>query len=493
MNSDLPGLIDRFAGLNVLVIGEAMLDSYLEGTATRLAHEAPVPVVALDHRIDVPGGAANAAAGVAALGGSVTLLSVIGDDDEGRWLLCCLEERRVITDHMIVDHRRRTLAKQRVVAGGQILLRFDQGSTSPVDPATEEVLLDRLTALVPHCDAVIVSDYAYGILTPRLIETLGRLQAQAPRLLVVDARDLPAYRAAGVTVVKPNYQEAARLLGLPEVAGPRQRAAQIGLDAGRLLDLTGAQLAAVTMDEDGALFLERGAPVYRTFARPGSRSRSAGAGDTFVGALTLALAAGANTPTAAELASAAAAVVIEKERTATCTAAELGEYLWSGAKLIPDLARLSARIAYHRDQRRRIVFTNGCFDILHRGHITYLNRAKALGDVLVVGLNTDASVRRLKGPERPINPLEDRVQVLAALSCVDYIVPFGEDTPERLIRAVRPDLFVKGGDYTRETLPEADLVEALGGCVQILPYLEDRSTSEIVARIRAANAAEGVV
>jgi D-beta-D-heptose 7-phosphate kinase/D-beta-D-heptose 1-phosphate adenosyltransferase len=484
MNNDLPGLIDRFAGLNVLVLGEAMLDSYLQGSAHRLAQEAPVPVVSLSRRMNLPGGAANAAAEVAALGGSVTLLSVVGDDLEAHLLREALTRRGVISDHLVTQHGRGTLAKQRLLADGQMLVRFDQGSTDPIDAGAEEALLDRLSALYAHCDAVIVSDYDYGVVTPRIVETLAELQARTPRLLVVDARDLRRYGQVGAIAVKPNYLEAMRLLNLRPAEGTKARAAQIAAEGERLLEITGAQLVAVTLDEDGGLFLERAVPPYRTFARPADgRDRVTGAGDTFAAALALSLAAGATTPTAAELASAASAVVIGKDGTATCTAAELRQYLWAGEKLVPDLKRITDCVAYHRAQGRRIVFTNGCFDILHRGHITYLNRAKALGDVLVLGVNSDESARRLKGPDRPINPLEDRIQVLAALSCVDYIVPFEEDRPDNVIRAVRPDLFVKGGDYTRDSLPEASLVEALGGNVQILPHLADHSTTEIVKRI----------
>jgi D-beta-D-heptose 7-phosphate kinase/D-beta-D-heptose 1-phosphate adenosyltransferase len=248
--------------------------------------------------------------------------------------------------------------------------------------------------------------------------------------------------------------------------------------------LTGARLAAVTLDRDGALFFERGSPPYRTYARPAANSRAAGAGDTFVGALALGLAAGAHTPVVAELAAAAAAVVVAKDGTAACYAQELREYVSAGGKYVPDLRRLAARVEFLRQQGRRIVFTNGCFDILHRGHITYLNQAKALGDVLVVGVNSDDGIRRLKGPDRPINTLEDRIQVLAALSCVDHLTAFDEDTPCNLIQALRPHVFVKGGDYTRERLPEAPLVEAFGGVVQILPYLQDRSTTGIIERIQ---------
>lgn len=491
MQVNLLHLIDAFAGLRVLVIGDPMLDSYLEGAAASLCREAPVPVVTLTDRTDAPGGAANTAANVASLGGGVTLLGVIGADAEGATLRRILAERGIDANHLIAHPQRTTLAKHRLIASAQILVRFDQGCTSPIDALTEERLLEQLEALFAHSDAVIVSDYGYGVLTERIIAALARLQARTPRVLVVDAKNLAAYRHVGVTAVKPNYAEAGRLLGLPPERDPPARIATMTSQGGRLLGMVGTQIAAITLDTDGALIFERGNPPYRTYAQPRSHSHAAGAGDTFVSALALALAAGAHTPAAAELASAAAAVVVARDGTITCAAEELRATVAAADRLVADSEQLAARVAIYRRQGRRIVFANGCFDLLHRGHITLLNQAKALGDVLIVGVNSDASIRRIKGAGRPINRLEDRMQVLAALSCIDQLVVFDDDTPAALLRAVRPDVFVKGGNYTRDTLPETDLVERLGGRVHILPYLTDYSTNGLIARIRAgAGAAE---
>ena len=478
-------LIDRFAGLRVLVIGEAMLDSYLEGGVARLCQEAPVPVVSVRERRNVPGGAANTAANVARLGAEPSLLSVIGDDAEGALLREALASAGVSADNVLAAADRRTLAKQRVLADSQIIVRFDQGTTEAVDRETEERLIERLRRFFPHCDAVIVSDYGYGIVTPAVLEALAGLQARDPRVVVADAKDLRAYRHVGVTAVKPNYDQALRLLQAGDDPASGDRGDRIAAQAQRILDATGAEIAAITLDTEGAVLVERGRPAYRTYADPASHSRAAGAGDTFATALALALAAGADMPSAAELASAAAAVAVGKDGTTPCSAAELRRSVAGGAKHVSDVGRLLALLDAEREQGRRIVFTNGCFDILHRGHITYLSRAKALGDILVVGVNSDASVRRLKGSDRPINPLEDRVEVLGALSCVDRTVAFDDDTPIELVRAIRPDLYVKGGDYVREELPEADVVEAQGGEVRILPFIEDRSTTGVIERIRA--------
>jgi len=341
----------------------------------------------------------------------------------------------------------------------------------------------QLGRLFDEVEAVIISDYAYGIITPGLRSQLQDLQHRSPRVLLVDARDLTTYRGLRPTAVKPNFEEASELLALPRLAA-YSRAEALRLHGARILELTGAQIAAVTLDRDGALVFEAGGQVHTTTARATRNARVAGAGDTFSAAFALGLAADAGAAAAAGLATAAATLVVGKEGTVACTASELREFLTSDGKYIGDRAALVSRIEAYRRQGRRVVFTNGCFDILHSGHITYLNRARGVDDVLVVGLNADASVRRLKGPERPINPLEDRARVLAALTCVDHVVPFEEDTPVEIIRVLRPDLYVKGGDYTEETLPEAPLVRSLGGEVQILPFVDDRSTTGIIDRIR---------
>lgn len=491
MNTDLASLLRSVAGRKVLVIGEAMLDSYLEGYSDRICREAPVPVVAVRDRQDVPGGAANTAVNIRSLGGEPLFLSVVGDDLEWGLLQPALEKRGVSTQHILVHPGRRTLAKHRVVAASQMLVRFDQGSTEAIDDETELALLNRLIQLFPSCDAVLVSDYDYGILTPRIIQTLRELQARSPQVLVVDSRDLTAYRNIGATAVKPNYPEVVQLLGVRKLSSLCDRVEQITPQGERLFELTGAQIVAVTIDTDGALIFQSDVPPYRTYAKPYPHSRAAGAGDTFISALTLALAAQASPTTAAELASAAAAVVVAKEGTSACTAEELQGSLSTTNKYVKDLIALGAAISFYRKQGRRIVFTNGCFDILHRGHIAYLNQAKALGDTLIVGINSDSSVQRLKGPERPINTLEDRVQVLTALSCIDHMIAFDEDTPMNIIRAIRPNVYVKGGDYTRETLPEAPLVEALGGVVEILSYLPDHSTTSMIERIRTVEQSLG--
>jgi D-beta-D-heptose 7-phosphate kinase/D-beta-D-heptose 1-phosphate adenosyltransferase len=478
----LAGVVDAFARQRIVIVGEAMLDTKLHGHADRLSREAPVPIVTLDRRVDAPGGAANTAANIAALGAEPLFVSIVGDDDEGERLTAALRAGGVGTEHVLTAAGRETLAKQRIMAGDQMLVRFDTGAVEPVAAADEDRLIRRLLDLAPTADAILFSDYGYGVISDRILAAVQELGEQRPPV-IVDARDLRRYRRIGPIAVKPNYAEAVRLLGEREVREPLVRERQVGASGEKLLDVTGARIAAVTIDSDGAFIFERDRPSHRTYARPASNSRAAGAGDTFTAALTLAV--------AGEIASAAAAIVVAKPGTSLCRADELIASFAHAGKVVADAAALARFVERWRAAGRRIVFTNGCFDILHRGHVSYLNRAKALGDVLVVAVNSDASVRRLKGPDRPVNPLADRLEVLAALSCVDNVIAFPEPTPERLIRIVRPEVFVKGGDYARESLPEAPLVEALGGSVRILPYLEDHSTTGLIARMRAEEAHEG--
>ncbi|NJO75504.1 MAG: D-glycero-beta-D-manno-heptose 1-phosphate adenylyltransferase [Leptolyngbyaceae cyanobacterium RM1_406_9] len=528
-------LINSFSRLNVLIIGEAILDCYLNGNNDRLCPEAPVPVVNITERLNVPGGAANTALNVSSLGGQVKLLSAVGEDAEADLLKQSLDSQGVSTTCLIQERSRQTLSKQRIAASSHLLVRFDQGSTHPISSELETSLIDRLVELFPICDAVIVSDYGYGILTPNVIHALEELQRRSPRTIVVDSKQLTQYQTIGVTAVKPNYSQATHLLNLKKLETHADRIDQILLYGEKILDLTGAKIAAVTLDRDGALVFERDRSPHRTYAKPVPSSQTSGAGDTFTSALALAIAAGADSPMAADLAAVATAIVVAQPGTTACSAKALrrsvdeissvypgspGRALetrdacfnlenppesplksgtssslefcqseWMGSdedssKLLLTKRQLEQQLKYYRKLGQRIVFTNGCFDILHRGHITYLNQAKALGDVLIVGVNSDESVQQLKGNTRPVNPLADRMTVLAALNCVDAIAPFNETTPCNLIQMVRPQVFVKGGDYTREALPEASLVEELGGVVRILPYVSDRSTTQLIQQIQ---------
>ena len=482
---DVSGLLESFAGLEVVVVGDVIIDAYLGGTASALSREAPVPVVSVERVTEAAGGAANLAVNLASLGAAVRLVSVVGRDEAGRRLLELVAHAGVDVSGVVISPDRATVAKRRILAGDQMLVRFDEGTLEPLAPAQEGEVVRGLAERTAGADAVVVADYGGGVMTGGVIASLRRPDRRAGPALVVDAKDPRRYRGVGVLACTPNHEEAAAALGREVRREPADRALAFAAAGERLLDLTGAEIAAVTLDRDGALLLERGRPAHRIYADPVPERCSAGAGDTFTAAFALGLACGGDPAAVAEVAAAAAAVVVAKPGTATCSPAELRLRLLPGGKLVRDVAQLAVEGERHRREGRRVVFTNGCFDILHRGHVALLNGAKALGDVLVVAVNGDASVRRLKGPERPINSLADRTDVLAALSCVDHLVAFDEDRPEELLRALRPDVVVKGGDYSPERVPEAPLIRALGAELRILDAVPERSTTQIVERLRS--------
>lgn len=478
-----PELVARLARARprVVVLGDTILDEWLTGSADRLCREAPAPVVEVDSRVAAPGGAANTAVNLAALGAEVWMVSAVGADDSGGELLALLSAAGVHADLVEVGHGRRTTTKRRVVAGEQMIVRLDDGDR-------DQAPLAGLAPFVAACaaaDAVVVCDYDTGLLSDDLVAQLARIRPRLP-LVVVDAHRPHRWAPVSPDVVTPNAAEVAAVLGVPV---PRPAAGQLEfLDThrARLLDRTGATTVVVTLDRDGTVLLDGARPVHRTWARPVPDSRTAGAGDTFCAALTVALCGGVPPVVAVELAQAAADVVVHRPETAVCSAADLADRLGSGSGSVLDHDRLAAAVAAHRAAGRRIVFANGCFDVLHRGHVNHLNEAKRLGDVLVVAVNSDAGVTRLKGQGRPVNGLADRLAVLAGLSCVDHLTVFDEDTAAVLLERLRPEVYAKGGDHRAESLAESAVVCGYGGVVRILSYLPDRSTSAVIDRIRAA-------
>lgn len=483
MNTDLVGLLDAVAGLRVLVIGDAILDRYTHGRSDRMCREAPVPAVAVESDAEQAGGAANTAVNARALGATPTLLSVLGADTDADRLGAALRAHGVAIHGLLRVPGRATPIRQRVLADGQMLLRLDRGEVTPIPSGTAGELIRRLDAELAAVDVLIVSDNASGVVTPPLVAELAARRDRGPGTVVVDSRDPTAFRGLRATAIKPNYAEALRAVGVPDIPC-RNRIRHVHGLGGDLLARTGADLVALTLDAEGALVFQHGRPPTRTYARGGAARSTVGAGDTFTVALALALAVGADTGAAAEFASAAAGAAVAGPGTAVCDAGELRRRL-SGTTKIGTLDGALGWRAEASRRNQRVVFTNGCFDILHGGHVSLLGRAKELGDVLVVGVNSDESVRRVKGARRPVNPLPERMRVLAALSCVDLVVPFGGDSPSDLIEAVRPDVYVKGADYTLRTLPEAPLVERLGGVVHLLRLVDDASTTGIIRRIHA--------
>lgn len=483
MNTAYHHILDQFRYPDVLVIGDVILDMYLKGDSSRLSPEAPVPVVNVSNRTSVAGGAANIAANFKALSANVTFLSAVGDDEEADKVIGLLDGCGIITDAIYKEAGRKTTVKTRVMSQSQILARFDYGTQRPIDTFTEEKLIHYLKDNYSRFDMVIIGDYYRGILTEGVIKVIESLQKESPRFLAVDSKDLGSFKNLRPTLVKPNYFEAAKLLDI--AAQPENRAEQMQAYGQQLHEKTGAEIVALTLDQEGAIVFNQGNFAYRCYAHHLPGANVVGAGDTFISALSLALHINTDIPLATELATAAAAIAINKEGTAPCSHHELSTFFSVHNKCLMHVNELKKLAEIYEAQGKRIVFTNGCFDILHSGHVNYLNRAKELGDVLIVGLNSDASIKRLKGSERPINPLEDRMEVLSGLSAIDHIIAFEEDSPVALIKAAKPHIYAKGGDYSKETLPEAKLVEDLGGKIEFVPLVPDHSTTSIIRRINS--------
>ena len=486
-NSRYIHVINRFAGKRVLVIGDLLVDIYLKGTSTRLCPEAPVPVVDVEDRKVLLGGAANTVCNLKALGASVVFCSVIGTDPDGDEALALLQGLGIDDSHIIRRNERRTITKTRVLSGTQVITRIDQGSEAPVSQLTTAELYARIERAYRFCDAVLISDYRKGTVTTELIERLVHLQSRLPRFIAVDSKRLSFFTALGPSYAKPNYEEFADLLQLPREKQFKKE--YVIAHADSLYAKTGIPLITVTLDKDGCILIENGKPAGFFPAASVSKPFVSGAGDSFISAFLLSYIACGENEISCDIANAAASIAIRKECTGTCSDAELRSFFHVHTKWIHDLRDLKEMCEVYHREGKRIVFTNGCFDILHSGHVTYLHRARDLGDVLIVGLNTDESIKRIKGKNRPINCLSDRLQVLAGLSSVDHVIPFGtrsDDTPVPLIEVVRPHVFVKGGDYTKEKLPEADTVEGCGGEIVFIDHVPGHSTTRIINRINEA-------
>lgn len=465
----------------ITVIGDLILDGWWHGRSDRLTREAPAPIVEVTERVYCPGGAANTAANLAALGARVKVVGVVGDDDNGRLLVELLAGRGIDVSDVVIAPSVTTVTKTRISGSAQVLVRVDDLQHAGYPLAVRKELAIRAVHASSESDAEIVCDYSSGALAGPVLEALVA-RTLRPRLTVVDAHDPRRWAALRPSIVTPNALEMSRLLDADLRAG--DRAATVFGRAADVLVSTNAESAVVTLDRDGAVLLEGGEATHRTHAHPTAETRASGAGDTFVAALTLGRACGLDLPQSVDLAQAAADVVVQRPGTSVCTSADLIERLGHVEDPTIDLENLERALLDHRAAGHRIVFTNGCFDVLHRGHTGYLRQARMLGDVLVVALNGDDSVRRLKGNGRPVNPASDRAAVLYALECVDFVTVFDTDTPIPLIARLQPDVYAKGGDYTPEMLEETAAVRGYGGTVQILDYLPSRSTTAIVERIR---------
>ncbi len=476
MTASPHAILDRFADLRIAVVGDFMLDEYLIGHASRVSPEAPVPVLHLQREERTLGGAGNVAANLRALGCSVDSFGVVGDDAAGAEIRGQLTRLGATTSGIVTDPGRPTVQKVRLVADRHQLARYDREHTGPLDPATEDALF-RLLEGGPRHDAIVLSDYAKGTLSPSMLSRIIAHGRRSGQRTVVDPKGSSYARYRGASVLTPNEHEALQASG--RHASSREELVEIGQRMVRELDL---EAFCITRGPEGVLLVEANGAVHAMPTQAREVFDVTGAGDTYLSAFAAALAVGASFADAARLGNQAAGLVVAKAGTATVSRPELARALAEGQNVygVSDAATLADEL--HRSGRR-IVFTNGCFDLLHVGHVTYLEKARALGDCLVLGLNSDASVRRLKGPSRPLVGERERGAVLAALRAVDHVVLFDEDTPLRLIGQIRPHILAKGADYRREEVVGHELVESWGGRVELIEIVQGNSTSSIVDRI----------
>lgn len=474
----------RFDRRRVLVVGDVMLDRYIWGQVRRISPEAPIPVLQFERESEVPGGAANVARNLAGLGLAVELAGATGDDSARISLLRALTAEGIDPDALLVVADRGTTTKSRVLGNHQQMLRIDHESAAPLSDGDGERLLAAVVPRLRGLGALVLSDYAKGVLTRALCaELIGRAKALGIPVLV-DPKGRDFHRYAGATLITPNRAELAGATGvvLDDQAGLLRAAVQMRADLGlAVLVLTLSEQGLALIDETGtALIPAMAQEVFDV----------SGAGDTVIAAFAAGLAVGLGFPDTAHLANLAAGIVVGRVGTAVIGTEDLlatisTEQALEQAAKVSDLAHLTAQVRRWQAAGERVVFTNGCFDLLHVGHVTYLERARRQGQRLVIGLNTDRSVRELKGPDRPVIGEDDRARVLAALAVVDAVVLFDEPTPLTLIETLRPDVLVKGADYREDEVVGARQVRAWGGQVVLVPLVPERSTSAIIRRLGA--------
>ena len=481
--SALQHLLGLAPGTRVACVGDLMVDRYVYGEVSRVSPEAPVPVLARSRELMMLGASGNVARNVAALGGEVSLVGLIGGDAEGHEAMRLVGEETGVEGYLVTDPERPTTLKTRFVSGGQQLLRVDLETNAPVTGDVEQRLVRTIRDAAKGAGAIQLSDYGKGVVTEAVIAVCREAAAESGGRLVVDSKARSFARYGPVDLIKPN---AAELANATDMATETDE--QIEQALARALQLWEARAILVTRAAKGISLAVRGEPVrhFPTAAR--EVFDASGAGDTTLAALGLALAADARIEDAIAFAQLASGVAVGKIGTATVSPDELVEAAIS-AHLAPAEAKVATaqrmvdEVARWRAKGLRIGFTNGCFDILHKGHVAYLSQARAWCDRLIVGLNSDDSVRALKGEGRPVNDLESRALVLAGLGGVDLVVPFGEATPVKLIEAARPDVLIKGADYSEDQVVGGDLVKSWGGEVKLAPIVEGYSTTAAIARM----------
>jgi len=484
-NSDLAAHLDQLAFARVLVVGDAMLDQFVYGGVERISPEAPIPVLKVSREVLGLGGACNVVHNLTAVHAKPSFVSVVGDDPPGREIRALLSGLALEKSCLLSQSDRKTTVKRRYLAGGQQLFRADLETTTPIDDSSTEKFLEAAGAILPEVQALVLSDYSKGVLRPDVLRALIQSARSAGCHVVVDPKqpDYSVYQ--GANVITPNRKELHIATSLPT-----ESASDVETACRQVVMTTGIGNVLATLGEQGMILATADGRLEHFPAETHEVYDVTGAGDTVVAMLAAGLAGGVALECAARLANVAAGIVVGKSGTAVAETHEILQALHSQRLHVPetkivDLASLVEQVGQWRSAKLKIGFTNGCFDLLHPGHVSLLEQARRACDRLIVGLNSDASVTRLKGNHLPIQNQAARAVVLAALASVDRVVVFSEDDPLRLIEAIRPDVLVKGRDYQRDQVIGGDLVESCGGQVVLADLVPGHSTSKTIRRIRA--------
>ncbi|MDR1285591.1 MAG: D-glycero-beta-D-manno-heptose-7-phosphate kinase [Campylobacteraceae bacterium] len=461
----------------ILVVGDLMIDHYLWGSCERISPEAPVQVVDIKNETSALGGAGNVISNLVSLGADVDVASVIGDDENKNDLVHMLKKLGVGTDMLFFEEERKTAKKSRVMASHQQIIRYDLESKSDISAESQEKLLKVVSDAILEYDLILISDYAKGVLTKEVTNGIIKIAKEKGKLTLIDPKGEDYSKYKGATLITPNKKEASIASKIQITDDKSLKNAGEKLKKELELDFV-----IVTLSEDGMAIFDENMTKIPTIAR--EVYDVTGAGDTVLAALGVGLSAGFYIYKAALFANSAAAVVVAKLGSATASVDEINRYENQKLHFDYESKILSAdelqKTLKHKDKKTKIVFTNGCFDILHVGHVKYLQNTKNLGSLLIVGLNSDASVKRLKGDDRPINNERDRAIVLSSLGFVDYVVIFEEDTPYELIQKLKPDVLAKGADYKGREVVGSDLVKE----VVLIDFIENKSTTNIIKRIQ---------
>jgi len=477
--------ISKFNHCHILVVGDLMLDEYVWGEVDRISPEAPVQIVAVKNEDYALGGSGNVVNNIAALGAKVTVAGVIGSGNNGQLLLQMFQQIGVDTTGIFQEPDRPTTKKTRIIAANQHVIRIDRETKTSISDTTLEKLAGFIENKIPAVDVILISDYGKGLITSTLLSRLSATARKHNKIAIADPKGLDFSKYSGVSVLTPNQKEASLASGI-EITDESTLA-----EAGNnIMQIAGIDKLLITCGKDGMVFIRPNQAPSKISAKARQVYDVSGAGDTVLAVLGLAIAAGESFENAMALANAAAGIVVGKVGTATVSKQELINALQpddstaSKLKRIEELAALSKEL---KKQGKRLVMTNGCFDLLHTGHIMLFSASKQLGDLLIVAIDDDDSVKALKGPGRPVISAEERVRVLSALDAVDYVVVFSSEELESLIEIIRPDVLTKGSNYTTEEVYGHELVEQYGGQVALIPVVENISSTRIINNIRGSD------